>query len=528
MKTLAKLLYVEADEEITDLVDRLRDTSLEDAVTFVVPERSRALQSPMSFRLLKRYADSYGKHVNVISGDARLQALSLETGFSAYPSLLAYDNGAEVHRPGAVEAEAPLPVAAGAAAVAAPVRHREAPVISGPPRRSVPPATVGRPPEFRSYRPYLIGAGVIAILALLALLLYIPVASVTLSVAGTPVRAEVQLIGSPGTSVGSPDHFATQAIHASESQTVQGTATGQKQIDAQPATGSITFSDNESCFLICTTGSITIQKGSDVSTNDGKHYLTTKTVHVSAPRGSASAPITAVQPGPGGNTEPHTITQMKNQPDNMTVDNPQPTTGGADARTATIVQQSDIESIVTAYAKDEVPKVQGQLESKASGQKLVPVGNGVQSTVAADHKVGDELQSPFNLNVTVTVAGDAVAFDEKKVKALLRDDLTRKTPPGSQLTENPKISYDPTSASADGNITLSGHASGSYTPVFKQAAIRSHLKGKTPSNARFFLQSLPNVVDARISESPYALPWLPFFSSRINLRIEEVAGSPAP
>ena len=98
MKTLAKLLYVEADEEITDLVDRLRDLSLEDEVTFVVPERARALQSPMSFRLLKRYADSYGKRVNLVSTDPRLQTMSLEAGFTSYPSLAAYDRGTEVRR----------------------------------------------------------------------------------------------------------------------------------------------------------------------------------------------------------------------------------------------------------------------------------------------------------------------------------------------------------------------------------------------------------------------------------------------
>src|SRR6267143_1511814 len=99
MKTLAKLLYVEADEEITDLVDRLRDLSLEDEVTFVVPERARSLQSPMSFRLLKRYADSYGKRVNLVSSDPRLQEMSRETGFTAYPNLASYDRGTETHRP---------------------------------------------------------------------------------------------------------------------------------------------------------------------------------------------------------------------------------------------------------------------------------------------------------------------------------------------------------------------------------------------------------------------------------------------
>ena len=202
--------------------------------------------------------------------------------------------------------------------------------------------------------------------------------------------------------------------------------------------------------------------------------------------------------------------------------------GGADSRTATVIQQSDIDSIVAAYATTELPKVQDELNAKAPGQRLVPVGNGVASSVSADHKVGDELQSPFNFNVTVTVAGDAVAFDEKKVKSMLRDALSRKVPPGSQLTENPSISYDVTGATRDGGITINGHAAGSYTPVFIQSNIRAYLKGKSPARGHAFLQSLPNVVDARIVESPMSLPWLPLFSSRISLKIVEVTGSPSP
>ncbi|HKV31385.1 MAG TPA: hypothetical protein VJT14_10270, partial [Candidatus Dormibacteraeota bacterium] len=155
MKTLAKLLYVEADEEITDLVDRLRDLSLEDEVTFVVPERARALQSPMSFRLLKRYADSYGKRVNLVSSDPRLQTMSLEAGFTAFPSLAAYDRGTEVHSPDLV-AEPPSVATAGApvAAVTTPPapqaiapqrgvatldRPRQTSVVSSPPRRQALP-----------------------------------------------------------------------------------------------------------------------------------------------------------------------------------------------------------------------------------------------------------------------------------------------------------------------------------------------------------------------------------------------------
>ena len=270
-------------------------------------------------------------------------------------------------------------------------------------------------------------------------------------------------------------------------------------------------------------------KGTDVYTSDGKHYTTQKAVSVPSPRGSATAPISAVTAGPDGNTDAHTVSQVKNNQDSsLTVDNPQPVAGGADPRTATVIQQADIDSIVTAYAKDAVPRVQGELAAKAPGLHLVSVGKGVQSSVSADHKVGDELQSPFNFNVTVTVAGDGVAFDDKTVKTMLHDALGRKLPPGSQLTSNPTISYDPSGATADGNLTLTGHAAGSYTPVFLESNIRSNLKGKTPSSAHAFLQSLPNVVDARVTQSPYGLPWLPFFSSRITLKIQEVAGSPTP
>jgi len=216
VKTLAKLLYVEADEEITDLVDRLRDLSLEDEVTFVVPERARALQSAMSFRLLKRYADSYGKRVNLVSGDPRLQAMSLEAGFTAYPNLAAYDRGGEVHRPelpgepistGATTIASAAPPVAPAAppisqaiasqrGVATMDRPRETSVLSAPPKQQAPAARKPAPagPSLGSYRPYLIGAAVLAVVGLLVGILYLPTATATVFVQGTPIKADVTLL----------------------------------------------------------------------------------------------------------------------------------------------------------------------------------------------------------------------------------------------------------------------------------------------------------------------------------------------
>ncbi len=540
MKTLAKLLYVEADEEITDLVDRLRDLSLEDEVTFVVPERARALQSPMSFRLLKRYADSYGKRVNLVSSDSRLQTMSLEAGFTAYPSLAAYDRGTEVHSPELV-AEPPSTATASAApapAVAAPPaspqavapqrgvatldRPRETSVVSSPPRRQAPspqkPAPSG--PTLRSYRPYLIGAAVLVVVGLLVGILYLPTATATVSVQGTAANADITLLGAPGTAAGSPDHFATQAVHASQSQTFPGTPTGQKQIDATKAVGSVTFSPNcgsDNC-------SFTVRAGTDVSTGSGKHYLTQKDVTV---RSAQTVAVAAVQAGASGNTESDTIHYINNDILSLlaTVANAQAVSGGADARTATIIQQSDIDSIRDVYAKDAVPQVTDQLNGKVQGQKLVLVGGGVQATATADHKVGEEVNG---FTITIKVVGDAVAFDEKAVQQMLKSFLQRKIPQGSQLTTNgTTLKYEAIDATADGHVTLNGHASGFYTPIFLEPAIRAHLKGMSPSKGRAFLQSLPSVVDARVTQSPFGLPWLPLFSSRITLKIQEVSSSSA-
>jgi len=535
VKTLAKLLYVEADEEITDLVDRLRDLSLEDEVTFVVPERARALQSPMSFRLLKRYADSYGKRVNLVSGDTRLQAMSLEAGVTAYPSLAAYDSGTEIHQPGLVD-EALVP--GGAPATPAPARAeagspigspggvatldrpRQASVISAPPKKvPSPPKAPRSGPSFNSYRPYVIGAGALAIIALLVGILYLPSATATLTVSGTAIKADITLLGAPGTTAGSSDHFATQSVHASQSQTLPGAPTGQKQIDAAKASGNVTFT--VSCFL-CTEN---LPKGLIVKTDAGKKFATQRGVTIVGPAGNATVGVTAVTAGADGNADAGTITNIEgNNDDNVRVNNSQPVTGGADARTATVIQQSDIDGMRDIFAKDAVPQVTDQLKSKAQGQTVVMVGNGVQATAKSDHKVGEEVSG---FTVTITVEGYGVAFDEKTVKQMLKSGLQHKLQSGTQLTSDVKLTYDAIDATTDGHVTLNGHASGFSIPVFLENNIRGHLKGLSPSQAHAFLQSLPNVLDARITQSPFGLPWLPLFSSRISLKIQEVSGSPS-
>src|SRR6266480_862898 len=301
----------------------------------------------MSFRLLKRYADSYGKRVNLVSGDPRLQAMSLEAGFTAYPNLAAYDRGGEVHRPelpgepistGATTIASAAPPVAPAAppisqaiasqrGVATMDRPRETSVLSAPPKQQAPAARKPAPagPSLGSYRPYLIGAAVLAVVGLLVGILYLPTATATVFVQGTPIKADVTLLGAPGTAAGSADHFTTQAVHADQSQTIPGTATGQKQVAAVSSTGQVVIT---STCLFCLGQDV--RKGLTISTDSGKRYTTQKVAHIGAGYGAQdTVPIAAVTAGIDGNTDAHSITNIENGGNDLKVDNPQATTGGA-------------------------------------------------------------------------------------------------------------------------------------------------------------------------------------------------------
>src|SRR5579859_5344227 len=104
----AQPIYLDADEEISELIDRLRQTPAAD-VPVVVPARSRIGQSRFNFRLLRDYARQFGKRIAIVSADPAVQQLAAESGFDAFAAL---DN---VGQP----AEAPALALAGVGASAA-------------------------------------------------------------------------------------------------------------------------------------------------------------------------------------------------------------------------------------------------------------------------------------------------------------------------------------------------------------------------------------------------------------------------
>src|SRR5437763_15036054 len=72
-------IYVETEEEIPEVVERLRRYRGDDTM-LVLPMRSRIGQSRFNFQLLRNYAARMGKRVTVVCDDPAVQQMAAERG----------------------------------------------------------------------------------------------------------------------------------------------------------------------------------------------------------------------------------------------------------------------------------------------------------------------------------------------------------------------------------------------------------------------------------------------------------------
>src|SRR5690349_2684687 len=79
----ANPIYVETEEELPEVVERLRRANDADTM-LVLPARSRVGQSRFNFQLLRNYASSMGKQVTVVCDDPAVQKMAAETGFPVF------------------------------------------------------------------------------------------------------------------------------------------------------------------------------------------------------------------------------------------------------------------------------------------------------------------------------------------------------------------------------------------------------------------------------------------------------------
>src|ERR1700682_4099692 len=219
-------IYVETEEEIPEIVERLRRFNGEDT-TLVLPMRSRIGQSRFNFQLLRNYAARLGKRVTVVCDDPAVQKMASESGFAVFGAIGALGEGI------ASEPEAAPPVRRWwQRAGVVPTTHVG---IAAPTKLLSKTATELKPGRFLLY----ITAATLLLVGLFGAAIYVPSASVTLVAQAAPFnQKDVEIQAKPGSG---SIHVRSVVISRSNSQGFK--TTGLITVPLAPASGVVTYTN---------------------------------------------------------------------------------------------------------------------------------------------------------------------------------------------------------------------------------------------------------------------------------------------
>ncbi|MBJ7595029.1 MAG: hypothetical protein JF886_09255 [Candidatus Dormibacteraeota bacterium] len=547
---MPQVIYTEPGDEIVDLVERVRNAPDAD-VALVLNPGTTGLQTPLNVRLLRQLGTRAGKNVSVISGDPYIQELSRVGGLPTYASVPAFERGIQTIRPH--RADGPTDAAgagAGAGLLFAPPGGPPPP----PPARTAAgmgAAAAARSPLAGRRRPlYFVAAGLV-ILGLILLLVVAPSAKITITLTGTPLTANPTIQGSPDPTNGSqPDHIVTSVVTSDQSSQFTATPSGKQQVPAAAANAVLVFSTT-----LPQGTQFDVPKSTEFDTQDAapiRFYATQDTQVCIGPNGTTPANCPAgvtpnnsvpVQDGTAeakGNVGANTITKWPQNPcpapprppffpgctaTDLSETNPNPATGGADAKTNTVASQSDVSGWTQQSAAAQqtlTGQVNQDMQNKAGGKTLAkdPGGNGVTVACAATPPLPAVNAVFGTAQITVACHGKAAAYNPTDVTAAAKADLQQQVAQGDTLATD-AINCTKTAvtqAADDGTVVLSVQCTSFSRPAIDIGALKGQLTGHSPGDARSIIEHrLNHVKNVTVSQSPIPFFWLPFFASRIEI-----------
>jgi hypothetical protein len=424
----AQLLYLEPDDEITSVIRRLRGADA-GRVVLVAPGRSRATSSVVALRLLSRAAAEAGRSVALVA-DAATRALAGEAGVAAFASVADATSPSPAPAESVAPARAPIHVVRGVSAA----RSRPSaltPATDGLDETMavhLPPPVPSRPRrERRRGPPSRLTAILLAALLLLAIVggaAALPGATVSITPTSQPVASRVYQVSTPVAG----NETGTTEVHQT------GTATG-KSPELTAATGSVLFYNYSYV-------SVEVPAGTRVSAGGTVFFITDSRV-VAPPGqltggdppiapGQVSVGVTAVEPGTDGNVAAEAIDRVENK----TVDrylqgfgnqkgrrviNPDATTGG-DETTHTVIQQSDVDAVVTDIQTQLAAHLADLLAGAGTDRVYAAPGAAeVPKITIPEGLVGKKDTASFEL--VGTLAYDRAWAKKADVEAAARDKL---------------------------------------------------------------------------------------------------------
>ena len=542
------VIYLEADSEITEAIDKLKSARGRE-VRIAVPARSTMLQSAVNLKLLKKTAQKSGKKLVLISSDRA--TLSLAAGLG----LLVAKN---------VKAEALLP----SSAMAPPHSSHEPVVIdqareeAGQSRGSSSSSSSSRSssksssnndnnyidlsedsqsdsdiqkanaghskkskqspkiPNFMGLNKkisIIVAAFAVFIMLVLAYV-FLPTAKVTLLAKAqkTPVNVEFTLDSTVKESDFSQGLVAANQLTVTKDLSAQYTATGKKDVGTK-ATGSVKISNATSSNSVSLPAGATLTaSGKTFSLNQGV-TVPGATVSGGIVPGTINTQITATQNGDSYNLSGATFSVSSGGP----VLTATGSTSDGTTKIAVVVTQADIDKAQKEMIDSASQNAKQDVESKSgSDERFFPeTFTSTVSGLTASAPVDSESSGG---TVSAKVKYSELSASNTDLDKLFTEQIKTQIPGSNQLYQSgwkdAKYSAKPSSSEKAEVKAISNAFYGQAIDI-KQVA--KDLSGKAKKDATDVVTTkYPQVTGVQVESSPALAPNIPFFANRITVEIK--------
>lgn len=544
------VIYLEADSEITEAIDKLKSARGRE-VRIAVPARSTMLQSAVNLKLLKKTAQKSGKKLVLISSDRA--TLSLAAGLG----LLVAKN---------VKAEALLP----SSAMAPPTSSHEPVVIdqareeAGQSRGSSSSSSSSRSSSKSSSNndndnnyidlsedsqsdsdiqkanaghskkskqspkiPNFMGLNkkisiIVAVFAAFIMLVlayvFLPTAKVTLLAKAqkTPVNVEFTLDSTVKESDFSQGLVAANQLTVTKDLSAQYTATGKKDVGTK-ATGSVKISNATSSNAVSLPAGATLTASGKTFSLNQAVTVPGATVSGSIVPGTINTQITATQNGDSYNLSGATFSVSSGGP-LLTATG---STSDGTTKIAVVVTQADIDKAQKEMIDSASQNAKQDVESKSSSDErffpetFTSTVSGLTASAAVDSESSGG-------TVSAKVKYSELSASNTDLDKLFTEQIKTQIPGSNQLYQSgwkdAKYSAKPSSSEKAEVKAISNAFYGQAIDI-KQVA--KDLSGKAKKDATDIVTpKYPQVTGVQVESSPALAPNIPFFANRITVEIK--------
>lgn len=553
-KNSKEVIYIDIDDEITAVIDKVRATDAR-IIALVLPKRASVFQSIVNMKLLKRSADEDKKRLVLITSETGLLPLAGAVGLHVAKTLQSKpeipavpedldteETIAEDEGPIDVETAGDKPIGelAGAAA-AVPIATDDAmetveldnedasdsevtPASAAPLPLAAKKNSKLKIPDFDRFRLWL-ALGILGLIALIVFLYFavavLPKATISIKTNASNVNTNVNLtLDTKATNLDTDKKVVpAKLVQEQKTYTQQVDATGSKN-NGDKATGSISMTAQACAPDIHTPAPISA--GTGVSAN-GLTFITQEEATFTISGGSGSCvnystnntDIKAQKGGSNYNLDSATFKVA----DRSDVSGSGSTSGGTDD-IVKVVSQSDIDNATQKIsAKDDT--VKSDLEDQLKGLQLFALVDTFAAgapTTTTSANVGDQAD---NVTVTQVIGYTMFGAKESDLKALVDENIkaqidTSKQSILSEGLDNPDVKVVSATAT-NAQITL--QTTGLVGPDLNVDAIKQEAAGKKSGEITDTVKSEPGVTDVSVKMSPFWVTSAPKKTSKITVII---------